>query len=137
MMDTDILRGYTVFTAKDSENNEEMVIFKAKQISKSSWAVPLSMWNNAESAVHIPKLMPNIIFNLSVTPNSIYRHYKRGDMYSCVVLARHLQTKEEVIVYRAEYGDMQIWTRPLRMWDELIPEDKQTNLKQDVRFKKF
>lgn len=46
-----------------------------------------------------------------------YRHYK-GMEYELLCVAVHSETLEPMAVYRALYGDMQTWVRPLGMWDE-------------------
>ena len=56
-------------------------------------------------------------------PNSVlpgkYRHYK-GKEYEVICTALHSETLEEMVVYKALYGDGQIWTRPARMWFEEV-----------------
>jgi len=37
-----------------------------------------------------------------------YRHYK-GKEYTVLAAAKHSETLEDLVVYRAEYGDEQIW----------------------------
>ena len=37
--------------------------------------------------------------------------------------ARHSETEEDMVVYRALYGDRGIWVRPAAMWDEEITRD--------------
>ncbi|MFH2063275.1 MAG: DUF1653 domain-containing protein [bacterium] len=51
-----------------------------------------------------------------------YRHYK-GHEYEVVGVARHSETLEEMVVYRALYGDGQIWVRPLEMFFEEVEVD--------------
>ena len=53
-----------------------------------------------------------------------YRHYK-GNEYEVLFLARHSETEEEMVVYRALYRDRGIWVRPARMWNETAELDGQ------------
>ena len=48
-----------------------------------------------------------------------YVHFK-GGRYEVIALARHSETEETMVVYRALYGDGQIWVRPLSMWEEEV-----------------
>ena len=43
-----------------------------------------------------------------------YRHYKGND-YEILGVARHSETEEEVVVYRALYGEGGLWVRPLTL----------------------
>lgn len=52
----------------------------------------------------------------------IYQHYK-GNKYELLSVARHSETLEDMIVYKALYGDGDIWVRPASMWDELVEVD--------------
>ena len=52
----------------------------------------------------------------------IYRHYK-GNQYEVVGFARHSETLEDMVVYRALYGERETWVRPLIMWDNPIELD--------------
>lgn len=49
----------------------------------------------------------------------LYRHYKGGD-YEVVGLARHSETLEPMVVYRALYGEGGLWVRPAGMWNETV-----------------
>lgn len=48
-----------------------------------------------------------------------YRHFK-GNEYEALYLAKHSETLEEMVVYRALYGEFGIWVRPLSMWNEIV-----------------
>ena len=51
-----------------------------------------------------------------------YRHYK-GNIYTVIGEARHTETEEEMIVYRAEYGEGGLWVRPKAMFFESVKID--------------
>lgn len=44
-----------------------------------------------------------------------YRHYK-GAEYDVVAIARHSETLEPLVVYRALYGEGGMWVRPYAMF---------------------
>ena len=48
-----------------------------------------------------------------------YIHYK-GNEYEVLYMAKHSETLEEMVVYRALYSDFGIWVRPAAMWNEII-----------------
>ena len=52
-------------------------------------------------------------------PLGAYRHYK-GDIYHVVGFAIHSETLEDMVLYRALYGERKTWVRPLSMWDECV-----------------
>ena len=54
-----------------------------------------------------------------------YRHFK-GKEYEVLGVARHSETEEELVVYRALYGDFGLWVRPLSMWNETVERDGKT-----------
>lgn len=51
-----------------------------------------------------------------------YRHYKGGE-YDVVDIARHSETLEPLVVYRALYGEGGLWVRPYPMFFEQIEVD--------------
>jgi hypothetical protein len=54
-----------------------------------------------------------------------YRHYK-GNLYEVVDVARHSETLEYVVIYRALYGDFGLWVRPLAMFvEDVVIEGKE------------
>lgn len=53
--------------------------------------------------------------------NGLYKHYK-GKLYEVLGVARHSETLEELVVYKATYqpeGE-NLWVRPLAMFKETI-----------------
>ena len=48
-----------------------------------------------------------------------YRHFK-GMEYEVIGVARHSETEEPMVVYRALYGEGGLWVRPLSMWTEQV-----------------
>lgn len=51
-----------------------------------------------------------------------YRHFK-GKEYEVVGVAKHSETLEEMVVYRALYGEGGLWVRPASMWNEEVEKD--------------
>ena len=51
-----------------------------------------------------------------------YRHFK-GKEYEVLGLARHSETEEELVVYRALYGERGLWVRPASMWNDTVERD--------------
>ena len=51
-----------------------------------------------------------------------YRHFK-GKEYEVIAVAKHSETLEDMVVYRALYGEKGIWVRPLKMWNETVEKD--------------
>ena len=51
-----------------------------------------------------------------------YRHFK-GNYYEVMGVAHHSETMEEMVVYRALYGEHGLWVRPAAMWTETIDRD--------------
>lgn len=49
----------------------------------------------------------------------IYRHYK-GNLYEVLMTAKHSETEEWMVVYKALYGEKGIWVRPYDMFVEKV-----------------
>lgn len=51
-----------------------------------------------------------------------YKHFK-GNEYEVIALAKHSETLEDLVVYKALYGEGGIWVRPASMWNEEVVKD--------------
>ena len=51
-----------------------------------------------------------------------YRHFK-GMEYEVIGIAKHSETLEPMVVYRALYGEGGLWVRPAAMWEENVTRD--------------
>ena len=51
-----------------------------------------------------------------------YRHFK-GMEYEVIGVAHHSESLEDFVVYRALYGDGDLWVRPLSMFFEKVERD--------------
>ncbi len=54
-----------------------------------------------------------------------YRHFKGGE-YELIGVARHSETLEPMVVYRALYGEGGLWVRPASMWNETVHKPEYT-----------
>lgn len=48
-----------------------------------------------------------------------YRHYK-GKFYRVLGVARHSETLERLVIYKALYGERGLWVRPLKMFKQKV-----------------
>lgn len=55
--------------------------------------------------------------NENVVTGKKYRHFK-GNEYLVLYVAKHSETLEDMVVYKALYGERGIWVRPLSMFLE-------------------
>ena len=51
-----------------------------------------------------------------------YKHYK-GNEYEVIGMATHSETLEQMVVYRALYGDRELWVRPEKMFSDIVDVD--------------
>lgn len=55
-------------------------------------------------------------------PLGKYKHYK-GKPYEVIDVAKHSESLEDLVVYRALYGEHDLWVRPLKMFLEEVEID--------------
>ncbi len=54
-----------------------------------------------------------------------FRHFK-GNLYRLEGFAKDSETLEELVVYRALYGEHGLWVRPAKMFFETVERDGKT-----------
>ena len=65
--------------------------------------------------------------------HGVYRHFK-GDYYIVEDVATHSETREKYVVYRALYGDNNLYIRPYEMFMSKVDKNKYPNVEQEYRF---
>ena len=68
-------------------------------------------------------------------PGDVVRHFK-GNCYEILYFARDSETREEVVVYRALYGERGVWVRPKAMFFSPVDRAKYPDAPQDWRFER-
>ena len=68
--------------------------------------------------------MKHMIKQLNMT-GQYYRHFK-GNIYKVLLIAKHSESLEDMVVYQAMYGDHGIWVRPAAMFEEVIEREGKT-----------
>ena len=56
-------------------------------------------------------------------PGDVVRHFK-GNRYQILYFAKDSETQEDVVVYRALYGERGVWVRPMGMFFSLVDKVK-------------
>lgn len=54
-----------------------------------------------------------------------YRHFK-GNEYEVIAVAKHSETLKEMVVYRALYGENELWVRDADMFFENVTRNGKT-----------
>lgn len=79
-------------------------------------------------------------------PGDVVQHFKRNlehdaigkeYLYQIIAFAKHTETDEDMVVYKALYGEEGVWVRPYVMFMEEVDQDKYPEAKQHYRFEKY
>lgn len=49
-----------------------------------------------------------------------YRHFRNGKIYKVLYICQDANSNQQMVVYRAQHGDLQVWVRPLEEFCEFI-----------------
>ncbi len=69
-------------------------------------------------------------------PGDVVRHFK-GKRYRILYLAKDSETQEDVVVYRALYGEEGVWVRPKAMFFSEVDRTKYPDAPQRWRFERI
>ena len=78
-----------------------------------------------KSQIKEVQILPTYEEAVTSIPLGRYRHFK-GNEYEVIAIARHSETEEAMVVYRALYGEGEVWVRPASMWNETVERGGQT-----------
>ena len=70
---------------------------------------------------------------MEVKVGRVYKHFK-GNLYIVEGIATHSETDEKMVVYRALYGNCELYVRPYDSFVEKLNEFGYSDYKQDHRF---
>ena len=73
----------------------------------------------------VNQLIKSMIEEQAELVGRTFRHFK-GNLYRLEGFAKDSETLEEMVVYRALYGEGGLWVRPAKMFFETVERDGRT-----------
>lgn len=95
------------------------------EFGREEEGIQLGEYTIYRSQIAKVEILPTYEEAAAAIPPGRYRHFK-GSEYEVIGIARHSETEETMVVYRALYGDGAIWVRPADMWNEKIERGGKT-----------
>lgn len=74
--------------------------------------------------------------NIENLKGKVVKHFK-GKLYLVLDVAKHSETMEKLVVYKALYGEFGIFVRPLDMFLSEVDKEKYPNCTQKYRFQEI
>lgn len=71
-----------------------------------------------------------------IMPGDTVRHFK-GNLYQVLYFALDSETQEEMVVYRALYGEGGVWVRKKEMFLSPVDREKYPDVCQAYRFERI
>jgi len=67
---------------------------------------------------------------MEIKVGGIYKHFKTGNLYKVIALAKNSETLDSVVVYEALYDNKEskIWVRPVSIFCEKIEWPKESGV---------
>lgn len=112
-------------------DNEKFQTNGYTKISIPACAARILVLNNGSCTFHFEDAPANAEKNIQTSFQELkpipvipgkYRHYK-GKEYEVVGIAKHSETLEDMVIYKALYGEGEIWVRPYQMFNEILVQN--------------
>ena len=89
------------------------------EFGREEEGIRLGEYTIFKSQIGKVEFLPTYEEAAAAIPPGRYRHFKGRD-YEVIAIARHSETEEPLVVYRALYGEGGVWVRPASMWNETV-----------------
>jgi hypothetical protein len=95
------------------------------ELGREEEGIQLGEYVIYRSQIKKVEILPTYEEAVASIPFGRYRHFK-GNEYEVIGIARHSETEEPMVVYKALYGEGGLWTRPAAMWNETVERGGKT-----------